>query len=157
MELIEEVLDEENEKILSKLDDTIGISQNKNVLRDIIKYHQVIKEGDCNIECANYNIIIRNESSYNLYEELISIIAQIYYKNKIISSPDILYLNRDDFRSNKNKKEEKKEKNIIKQGLIVLDLDTLRSEANEIRKCDIESVIENKQEESKKIKIGFAI
>ena len=37
MELIEELLDEENEKILSKLDNKLGLSKNKNILRDIIR------------------------------------------------------------------------------------------------------------------------
>ena len=37
MELLNELLDEANEKILSKLDNTLGVSKNKDVLRNIIK------------------------------------------------------------------------------------------------------------------------
>ena len=44
MELLEEKLDEKNEKILSKLDNAIGISQNKQILRDIVKYSRIMKE-----------------------------------------------------------------------------------------------------------------
>ena len=102
---LEELLDEENEKILSKLDDTIGLSKNKEALRDIIRYHNVMQKYNCNIEFENYNIVIRNDSSYNLYEELIYIIAEIYYKNGIIDNPNILYIDPDEFRQNTRKKE----------------------------------------------------
>ena len=74
MKLNEELLDEENEKILSRLDNTIGLSKNKAILRDIIRYHKVMQQYTCNIEFENYNIVIRNTSSYILYEELISVI-----------------------------------------------------------------------------------
>ena len=124
MKLDEELLDEENEKILSKLDDIIGLSKNKVILRDIIKYHNVMQQYKCNIDFENYNIVIRNNSSYTLYEKLISIIAEIYYKNGIIPDPNILYFNPDEFRHNARKKEKSEYKD-IKEGLIVIDLEAI--------------------------------
>ncbi len=124
MKLDEELLDENNEKILRKLDDTIGLSKNKIILRDIIKYHNVMKQYECNIEFENYNIVIRNNSSYTFYEELISVIAEIYYKNGIILDPNILYFNPDEFRHNTRKKEKSEYKD-IKEGLIVIDLEAI--------------------------------
>ena len=126
MKINEELLDEENEKILSKLDDTIGISKNKEVLRDIIKYHKVMQQYECNIEFENYNIVIRNNSSYILYEDLISVIAEIYYKNEIICDPNILYLDISNFRKMKNYSD-------IKEGLIVINLEALRKTPKEIK------------------------
>ena len=105
MKICEELLDEENEKILSKLDDTIGLSKNKVVLRDIIKYHKVVQQYECNIDFENYNIVIRNKSNYTLYEKLISVIAEIYYKNGIIPNPKILHVNPYVFKHNARKKE----------------------------------------------------
>lgn len=93
MELKEELLDEENEKILSRLDNMIGLSKNKSVIRNIIRFSKVIDKYEWEIKYKNYNIIIRNESAYNLYEELISVIAEIYYKNRMILNPQVLYLN----------------------------------------------------------------
>ena len=57
MKISEELLDEESEKILSKLDDTIGLSKNKEALRDIIRYHNVMQKYDCNIEFDCRNIL----------------------------------------------------------------------------------------------------
>ena len=124
MKISEELLDEENEKILSKLDDTIGLSKNKAILRDIVNYHKVMRQYECNIEFENYNIVIRNNSSYTLYEKLISVIAEIYYKNGIILEPNVLYFNPDEFRYNARRKEKSNYKD-IKEGLIVLDLEEL--------------------------------
>ena len=140
MELNEDLLDEENEEILSKLDDTIGLSKNKEVLRDIIKYHKVMQQYECNIEFENYNIVIRNDSSYTFYEELISVIAEVYYKNGIILNKNILYFDPDEFRQNARKKEKSNYKG-IEEGLIVLDLEALRRNPKEIKE-EIEVMIE---------------
>lgn len=135
MEFSQILLDEENEKILSKLDNTIGISKNKDILRDIIKYAQVMKEHKCNIEFENYNIIIRNKSSYNLYQPLISVIAELYYKNGITLNPDVIYIDRNDFRLNKLKNEE------IEEGIIVMNLITSRRDSLEMKQL-IDNLIE---------------
>ena len=71
------LLDKANEEILDKLDNTIGLSKNKDVLREVIRYHEVMKNYKCNVEYENYNIIIRNKSSYNLYEDLINVISEM--------------------------------------------------------------------------------
>lgn len=125
MELVEELLDKENEKILSRLDNTVGLSKNKEILRNIMRYHKVKQEFSCDIEFENYNIIIRNESSYNFYEELISVIAEFYYKNGIVLNSDILYI-----------KEKLKDKEIkaIKEGIIVIDMDEVGGSQSEIKK-----------------------
>lgn len=138
MELTNFILDEENEKILSKLDNTIGLSKNKEVIRKIIMYHEVMQKYKCNVESENYNIVIRNKSSYNLYEELISVISEIYYKNKITLQPNALYITRGDLRLNRLKREAYKN---IEEGIIVLDLTTLRRDVDEIRKS-VEKMIE---------------
>ena len=140
MKLNEELLDEENEKILSRLDNTIGLSKNKAILRDIIKYHKVMQQYTCNIEFENYNIVIRNTSSYTLYEELISVIAEIYYKNGIILNPNILYFDPEEFRRNTRRKEERNYKD-IKEGLIVINLELLKRDPKEIKE-EIEVMIE---------------
>ena len=140
MKLDEELLDAKSEKILNKLDDTIGLSKNKEILRDIIKYHKVIKQYDCNIEFENYNIVIRNNSNYTFYEKLISVIAEIYYKNGIILNKNILYFNPDKFRQNTRKKEKDNYKD-IKEGLIVFDLEALRITPKEMKE-EIEVMIE---------------
>lgn len=115
MELIERLLDEANEKILDKLDDAIGLSNNKSVLRNIIQYSQVMKKHNCNVEFENYNIVIRNESSYNLYEQLINVIAEIYYKNRIILNEGIYYANREQVRKLISGEEK------IEEGIIVIN------------------------------------
>ena len=132
MKLDEELLDVENEKILNKLDDIIGLSKNKEVLRDIIKYHKVVKQYHCNIEFENYNIVIRNESNYTFYEDLISVIAEIYYKNGIIKEPNILYFDPDELRHNTKSKDSNNYKD-IKEDLIVIDLDALRKNPKKIK------------------------
>ena len=146
MKMVEELLEEKNEKILNKLDEVIGLSKNKSVLRDIIRYHKVMQECKCNIEFENYNIVIRNESNYNLYEELIPVIAELYYKNGIISNSKILYFDRENFRDNKPKKGKSEEKN-IEEGLIVIDLNELRMSTQELKK-EIEKMLEPKSEKA---------
>lgn len=134
MELKEELLDEKNEEILKRLDNTIGLSKNKSVIRNIIKYSQVIRKTHFsetehyNIETENYNIIIRNQSAYNLYEELISVISEIYCKNGIITKDEVYYMSREELKASKNIREE------IKEEIIVIDLSTSRRETTDIRK-----------------------
>ena len=122
MELKEELLDEENEKILSRLDNMSGLSKNKSILRNIIRFSKLMNRYDWEIKYENYNIIIRNESAYNLYEELISVIAEIYYKNKIILNPKILYLNLEkiDVKSFDTR--------TIEEGIIVINFSNQRSD-----------------------------
>ena len=136
MKLVEELLSEENEKILSKLDNTIGLSNTKEIIRDIIRYHEVRKEYKCNLEFDNYNIVIRNESVYNLYEDLISVIAEIYCKNGITSNSEIVYMVLDEVRRWSRDGCDK-----IKEDIIVIDLTTARRNVGDIRK-EITEMIE---------------
>ena len=137
MEKSELLLDEANERILNKLDNIVGLNKCKDTLREIIKYHKVMEEYNCNVDFENYNIVIRNESLYNSYEKLVKIIAEIYYENKIILNPNILYISKDEIRVNRVK-EEKWEN--IEEGIIVLDLSDLRWSSSDIRKSIIQII-----------------
>ena len=137
MEKSELLLDEANEKILNKLDNIVGLNKCKDTLREIIKYHEIMREYKCNIEFENYNIIIRNESAYNSYEKLVKVIAEIYYENKIISNSDILYISKDEIRINRVKMEKWEG---AKEGLIVLDLSDLGWNSSDIRKSIIQII-----------------
>lgn len=125
MELVEERLDEENENILSKLDNVIGLSNNKTVLRNIIRYAQVMRKNKCNVEFENYNIVIRNKSAYSRDEELISVIAELYYKNGIIQNPNYKYIE-------SNNITEDKIDSKVEEGMIVIDLDYSTSKIRKI-------------------------
>ena len=94
MELLEERLDEENEKLLHQYENTLGMGKNKDILRDIIRYHQVIQQGNPFVGFINYNIVIRNQSNYYLYEDLIQVIAKVYAKNGITKDESVYYLSR---------------------------------------------------------------
>ena len=131
------LLDEANEKILNKLDNIVGLNKCKDTLREIIKYHEIMREYKCNIEFENYNIIIRNESAYNSYEKLVKVIAEIYYENKIISNSDILYISRDEIRVNRVKGKKWED---VEEGIIVLDLSDLRWSSSDIRKSIIQII-----------------
>lgn len=134
MELKTELLDKENEKIISKLDNTPGISKNKDVLRNIIKFSEVMKKEKEKNTFNNYNIIIRNKSSYNLYEDLISIIAEIYYKNEIIPNKSILYLERKAFKFGKLENEN------IEESIIVIDPDIANGMMSDMKKI-VEKIV----------------
>ena len=85
-------LDSEDEKILNELDNLCGVVQNKEVLRDIIFYIKLKKNNE--LEFDNYNIIIRNNSSYNLLNDLIKVCAKIFLKYNIIENDEICYLDK---------------------------------------------------------------
>ena len=65
-----------------------------------------------------------------LYEELISVIAEIYYKNKIILNPNVLYIEREDFKLNKIDIDKDK----IEEGIIVINSNYSRRDSSEFRK-----------------------
>lgn len=136
MKLKEELLDEANEKILNKLDNIFGVKENKKVLRDIVKYSQIMKKYKCNIEFENYNIILRNDSSYNSYEELIPVIAEIYYKNRITRNDGVYYAVREDIKDNKIIEDSPKE------DVIVIDLEKLKREMSDLKEVMRELIFE---------------
>ena len=85
-------LDSEDEKIISELDDLCGVVQNKEVLKDIILYIKLRKNNKLNL--GNYNILIRNNSSYNLLNDLINVCSKIFLKYNIIENDRICYLDK---------------------------------------------------------------
>ena len=85
-------LDAEDEKLIGELDNLCGVIQNKEVLRDIILYIQLRENNELNL--GNYNILIRNNSSYNLISDLIKICSKIFLKYNIIENDRICYLDK---------------------------------------------------------------
>lgn len=85
-------LDAEDEKILSELNNLCGVVQNKDVLRDIILYIKLKQNNE--LDFGNSNIIIRNNSSYNLLNDLIKVCAKVFMKYNIIENDNICYLDK---------------------------------------------------------------
>lgn len=75
-------LDAEDEKILNELDNLCGVVQNKEILKDMIVYTKLKQNNVLNF--GNYNIIIRNDSSYNLLNGLLKVCAKIFMKYNIL-------------------------------------------------------------------------
>lgn len=85
-------LDTEDEKILDELDNLFGVVQNKEVLRDIILYIKLKQNNELDLE--NYNIIVRNNSSYNLLNDLLKVCSKVFLKYNIIENDRICYLDK---------------------------------------------------------------
>lgn len=85
-------LDSKDEKIINELDNLCGVIQNKEVLRDIVRCIKL--EQNNQLHLNNYNIIVRNESSYNLLEDLIKVCSKIFLKYNIIENDRICYLDK---------------------------------------------------------------
>jgi len=85
-------LDTEDEKILNELDNLCGVIQNKDVLRDIIIYTKLKQNNQLNF--GNYNIIVRNDSSYHLLNDLLKICAKVFMKYNIIKNDNICFLDK---------------------------------------------------------------
>ena len=85
-------LDVEDEEILKELDDLCGVVQNKDVLRDIILYIKLKQNNE--LDFGNYNIIVRNNSSYNLLNDLLKVCAKIFMKYNIIQNDNICFLDK---------------------------------------------------------------
>ncbi len=85
-------LDAEDEKLIGELDNLCGVIQNKEVLRDMILYIKLKQNNELNL--GNYNILIRNNSSYNLISDLIKICSKIFLKYNIIENDRICYLDK---------------------------------------------------------------
>ena len=80
-------LDAEDEEILGELDNLCGVIQNKEILRDMILYIKLKQNNE--IDFGNYNIIIRNNSSYNLLNDLLKVCAKVFKKYNIIENEKI--------------------------------------------------------------------
>ena len=85
-------LDAEDEKILNELDNLCGVVQNKEVLRDIILYIKLKQNNE--LDFGNYNIIVRNKSSYNLLNDLLKVCSKIFVKYNIVKNDRICYLDK---------------------------------------------------------------
>ena len=85
-------LNSEDEKILNELDNLYGVVQNKEILREIILYIKLRQNNE--LDLGNYNIIIRNNSSYNLLNDLLNVCSKIFIKYKIIENEKICYLDK---------------------------------------------------------------
>ena len=85
-------LNSEDEKLLNELDNLCGVVQNKEVLRDIILYIKLKQSNE--LDLGNYNIIIRNNSSYNLLNDLVRVCAKVFLKYNIIKNERICYLDK---------------------------------------------------------------
>lgn len=85
-------LDTEDEEILKELDNLCGVVQNKDILKDIIFYIK-LKQNNI-LDLGNCNILIRNNSSYNLLNDLIKVCAKVFIKYNIIQNDNICYLDR---------------------------------------------------------------
>ena len=85
-------LDSEDEKILNELDNLCGVVQNKAVLRDIIYYIKLKEKNE--LDLGTYNIIVRNDSSYNLLNDLLKVCSKVFLKYNIIENDRICYLDK---------------------------------------------------------------
>lgn len=85
-------LDAGDEEILGELDNLCGVIQNKEILRDMILYIKLKQNNE--IDFGNYNIIIRNNSSYNLLNDLLKVCAKVFKKYNIIENEKICYLDK---------------------------------------------------------------
>ncbi|MBR2290432.1 MAG: AAA family ATPase [Clostridia bacterium] len=85
-------LDAEDEKILDELDNLFGVVQNKEVLRELITFIKLRQ--DSKMDFGNYNMIVRNESSYSLLGDFLQVCAKIFMKYKIIPNAKVCYLDK---------------------------------------------------------------
>lgn len=87
-------LDLKDKKILNELDNLCGVSQNKDILKDIILYIKLRRDNI--LDFGNCNIIIRNNSTYNLIDDLLRVCAKIFIKYDIIKNKKICYLDKEE-------------------------------------------------------------
>lgn len=85
-------LNAEDEEIINELDNLYGVVQNKEVLKDIIFYIKLKQNNK--LDFGNYNIIVRNNSSYNLLDDLLKVCSKIFTKYNIIENDRICYLDK---------------------------------------------------------------
>lgn len=85
-------LDAEDEKIIDELDNLFGVIQNKEVLKNMVIYSKLREDNE--VKFGNYNIIIRNDSSYSLLKDFLNVCAKLFIKNNIIPNDKICFLKR---------------------------------------------------------------
>ena len=98
----EYILDAKDEAIINGLDNLFGVVQNKEVLRNIIIFSKLKRDDEINT--GNFNIIIRNNSDYNLLEDFLRICTKLFVKNNIIENDKIYFFgeNEDKCKGRKN-------------------------------------------------------
>ena len=84
-------LDAEDEEIINELDNFCGVVQNKEALRNVIRYLKLKESGRINFG-NNNNAIIRNNSSYDLLNDFLKVYGKILLKYKVIKNNKICYL-----------------------------------------------------------------
>ena len=114
-------LNAEDEKIIDELDNLCGVVQNKEVLKNMIIYKKLRNKGE--VDFGNFNIIVRDDSSYNLLDGLLKVAGKIFYKYNIIPNDRICYLDK----LVNNRKDSPFEKiAIVEDGIIVINDRKLR-------------------------------
>lgn len=83
-------LNAEDERIIDELDNLCGVVQNKEVLKNMIVYSKLKINGE--VDFGNFNIIIRNDSSYLLLNDLLKVVGKVLLKHRIIPNDNICYL-----------------------------------------------------------------
>ena len=80
----------EDERIINELDNLCGVVQNKEVIKNMIVYSKLKKKGM--VDFGNFNIIVRNDSSYLLLNDLLKVVGKLLLKHGIIPNDKICYL-----------------------------------------------------------------
>lgn len=114
-------LDTTDEKIINELDNLCGVAQNKEILRDIILYIKLKQNNKLNF--GNYNIIVRNNSTYNLLNDLLKVCSKVFIKYNIIQNNKICYLDKTIKKRDDDPFDKIKE---IKDSIIVINENKLR-------------------------------
>ena len=114
-------LNAEDERIIDELDNLCGVVQNKEVLKNMIIYKKLRNKGK--VDFGNFNIIVRDDSSYNLLDGLLKVASKIFYKYNIIPNDRICYLDK----LVNNRKDSPFEKiAVVEDGIIVINDRKLR-------------------------------
>ena len=114
-------LNAEDERIIDELDNLCGVVQNKEVLKNMIIYKKLRNKGE--VDFGNFNIIVRDDSSYNLLDGLLKVASKIFYRYNIIPNDRICYLDK----LVNNRKDSPFEKiAVVEDGIIVINDRKLR-------------------------------
>ena len=82
----------EDEKIINELDNYCGVVQNKEALRNVVRYLKLKENGK--ISFGNNNAIIRNDTSYHLLNDFLKVYAKILLKYGVVKNDKICYMDR---------------------------------------------------------------
>lgn len=90
--LKEYALDTEDEEIVNELDSLLGVVQNKETLKNYISYIKLKKNNQ--IAFGNYNIVLRNDSAYDIMNDFLSVCGKIFLKYGLVQNANICYLDK---------------------------------------------------------------